>query len=62
MAKRLGVRTLSDAARRASAPSAKPARVSYILNGIKYKPGQAPVRVCPQGKRLVRRSSLAAPV
>ena len=61
MSRRSGVNTLSDALLKARSAGAKPPRVSLILNGVKYKPGQAPARVCPPGKRLVRRA-LAAKV
>ena len=51
MAKR-STRTLSDAFLRAKpkGKGAKPARISLILGGMKYKPGQAPARVCPAGR------------
>jgi hypothetical protein len=60
MAKRIATRKLSDAYTKARMPGAKPARVSFILAGIKYKPGQAPVRVCPAGVTL--RRPIAQPV
>lgn len=60
MAKRTVTRALSDAYTKARSKGAKPARVSFIRNGVKYKSGQAPVRVCPQG-RVIRRA-LATPL
>jgi 20S proteasome alpha/beta subunit len=50
MARRTATRNLSDAFQKARSKGAKPARVSLILGGIKYKPGQAPARVCPAGR------------
>jgi hypothetical protein len=50
MAKRPATRILSDAVMRARSKGAKPARVTLILNGVKYKSGQNPVRVCPAGR------------
>ena len=50
MAKRPAARVLSDAVMRTRAKGAKPARVSLILNGVKYKAGQNPARVCPAGR------------
>ena len=47
--KRSRRQSLTDALTRALAPEAKPSRVSFIKDGIKYKSGQAPVRVCPAG-------------
>lgn len=41
---------MSDAFMRAKSKGAKPARVSLIMGGVKYKPGQAPARVCPAGR------------
>jgi hypothetical protein len=38
---------MSDAYTKARAKGAKPARVSFIRGGIKYKSGCAPVRVSP---------------
>jgi hypothetical protein len=60
--RRVKKRTLSDALLRARAKGAKPPRVSLIQNGIKYKSGQAPVRVAPPGRTLARPSSLAQPL
>lgn len=50
MAKRTPTRNLSDAFMKSRAKGAKPARVSLIVGGVKYKPGQDPVRVCPAGR------------
>ena len=47
MAKRSSIRTLSDAFQRSRPQGSKPARVSLIMGGVKYKPGQAPAQVCP---------------
>lgn len=60
MAKRSSARTLSDAYLKSRMPGAKPARVSIIRNGVKYKAGQAPVRVCPA--KAIARRALAGPV
>lgn len=60
MAKRIATRTLSDAYTKARSKGAKPARVSFIRNGVKYKSGQDPVRVCPHGPAV--RPTLATPV
>lgn len=53
MAKRTPTRNLSDAFMKSRAKGSKAARVSLIVGGVKYKPGQDPVRVCPAG-RVVR--------
>ena len=50
--KRSRRQSLTDAHTRALAPEAKPSRVSFIKDGIKYKSGQAPVRVCPCAGRV----------
>jgi hypothetical protein len=61
MPKRIATRTLSDAYTKARSPGAKPARVSFIRNGIKYKSGQAPVRVSPAAG-VTGSAPLASPV
>jgi len=40
----------------------KPARVSIIRDGVKYKAGCAPVRVCPAPSRAVRQAVRQVPV
>jgi hypothetical protein len=60
MAKRTATRTLSDAYTKARSLGAKPARVSLIRNGIKYKSGQEPTRVCPSGSAV--RQAIAIPL
>jgi hypothetical protein len=60
MAKRSATRILSDAFMKARMPGAKAARVSLIRNGIKYRAGKPPVRVCPAV--TVMRKALARPV
>jgi len=50
--KRTGRKFLTDnavMARRAEAAAKRPQRVTIISGGMKYKPGQPPVRVCPAG-------------
>jgi hypothetical protein len=44
---RISPRTLSDAYTKARSKGAKPARVSFIVGGVKYKSGVAPAQVCP---------------
>lgn len=61
MAKRVATRTLSDAYSKSRKKSAKPARVSFIRGGVKYRPGHDPVQVCPH-KTMPRAGGIAAPV
>lgn len=53
-------RSLSDSLLRVRATAPKQPRVSIIRNGVKYKPGQPPVRVCPA--RRPGRLTLATPL
>ncbi len=58
MARQRPTRTLSDAymKTRPVSTDAKPSRVSLIVDGIKYRAGQDPVRVCPAGMTPQRNS------
>ena len=49
MARQRPTRTLSDAYRKTKPTGTKPSTASLIIDGIKYKAGQAPARVCPAG-------------
>lgn len=60
MARRTASRTLSDAYTKARSPGSKPSRVAFIRNGVKYKSGHPPVRVCPHGS--TGQGAIAAPL
>lgn len=62
MSRRSGVRTLSDAMLKSHMKGAKPASVSLIINGIKYKPGVKPARVYPAGSEAQRGATIATNV
>jgi hypothetical protein len=49
MSRKTVKRSMSDAYTKTRAKGAKPSKVSLIVDGVKYKAGQSPVRVCPAG-------------